>query len=98
VQIQIRQERIFKVIIGWLTIIEINPTRIKFPSIKLYYQMPISVRLGSMVFRVSVVYDNESPSLRNTNIRIIIYTTWTATVATERVIIKNAATSSGAEI
>lgn len=58
--------------------------------------MPISVRLGSMVFRVSVVYDNESPSLRNTNVRIIYK--GTTTVATERVIIKNAATSSGAEI
>lgn len=60
------KKEILKVIIEWLTVIEINPTRITFPSIKLYYQMPISVRLGSMVFRVSVVYDNESPSLRIT--------------------------------
>lgn len=69
--------------------------------------MPISVRLGSMVFRVSVVYDNESPThpaagathRRNVNVGIIIYKGKATAVATETVIIKNAAaSSSGAEI
>lgn len=79
-------------------IIKINPTRKTFPSIKLYYQMPVSVRLGSTVFRVSVVYHNEYSLLRPVTPSHDNLQANGHSGDRKKLIIKNTATSSSAEI